>query len=258
MYLEGWIYYCLGRIAELFPKNYISDEWLLWYCRELDSVWTSLSLLWITYWVLGLLLPRSHAVSRPIAQLNDQKIIRTLMRNTLIVMAWGPITAAIPPILPVYTWTKNILPFYGCSLTSLIASLVNYFCVAVFADGWFYYTHRLLHHRKLYRYHRQHHEFIQSHALSGLYCGALEMWLVNNLSVSLPMRLFGLSRTEMMVGSILTALNVIKGHGGLQKHYNLPSWLIADDEHAKHHKEMNVNYGVMYFFDGIHGTYTPE
>lgn len=246
--LETIIYYF---IVSFSPINFEKEN-ILQYSRDLVAVWIALSWMWIVYWGFGLILPSDKSISRPSAKITNKKIILTLLRNTFIVMAWGPVTALIPAVFPVYDWF-NIIP--NCPFSILFASLIKYICIVLFSDGWFYYFHKLFHSSYFYKYHRQHHEFIQSHALSGLYCGALEMFLVNNLSASIPMRLFGLGYIEMLVASVLTSLFILKGHGALQHSYSGPNWLIADWEHAHHHKKMNVNYGTSYIFDRIHGTY---
>lgn len=233
-------------------SNIVSNENLKQYSLNLSSIYISLIAMFGVFWILGLFLSREKAVSRPISKTTHTKVVLNLARNTLIVFAWAPINALVPVIFPVYDWL-NIFP--GCPISNIAASIIKYFCVILFTDAWFYYAHRLMHHPYFYKYHRQHHEFIQPYALAGLYCGAFEMWFCNNLSASLPMRLFGLGGIEMLLLSVLTSLFVIKGHGGIQYLYNGSDSLIADWEHAHHHKKMNVNYGTSYFFDRLHGTY---
>jgi sterol desaturase/sphingolipid hydroxylase (fatty acid hydroxylase superfamily) len=224
------------------------------YFSELYSVQIALASLWITYYITGLILP-DKSIIRPSVNISKSKLYFTLIRNTFIVFGVGIFTAFIPEIIPIYSYF-NVFPDY--LISNIFASLIKYTVFSLFVDAWFYYFHRLLHTKMFYKYHKQHHEYIQSSAISALYCGMVELILVNNLSVGLPMRIFGFSQNEMIFWSIFTALNVAKGHAGLQFTFShLPTWLF-DDEHGVHHEELTCNYGIMYIFDRIHGTYKSD
>lgn len=212
---------------------------------RLAQLYYGLIAFWGTYLSISPLLPRSEAKTRPIAKINKRKVIINLIRNCAVTSLMVPVISLIPQIL----WFPTT--WYGY--------ITKYTLGLILADIWFYYTHRLLHNKNLYRWHSDHHAFIQPYALAGLYCSWLEMILVNQLTLGLPCQLLGFSQTEVIISSILVSLNVMKGHAGLQlyKKYSswLPDWLISSKAHDIHHEKMTSNYGVLYLLDWIHGTY---
>lgn len=203
--------------------------------RALLSCWLAL---WTTYCTVASVLPRAAERFRRGVNLTYKDLYYNMAKNigaTLVVL---PIISYIPSVYPYQGW---------------IAAIIKYILTAIVADLWFYTWHRLMHHPKLYHYHRQHHEYYHPSALGGLYCSTTEMILVNQLSIAVPFQLFNYSQTEMVVASIIVALNVIKGHAGLH-HYGNVGYLNGI-EHELHHEEMTVNYGVMYLVDRVLKTY---
>jgi methylsterol monooxygenase len=119
-----------------------------------------------------------------------------------------------------------------------------------------------MHHRWFYKWHADHHVFIEPYGLAGLYCSSVEMVLVNELSIVIPFQLLGFSFIEATIGPMLIALNVLKGHSVLHKRDDIPDYLpyrlIQSWDHDTHHRLMTCNYGIMYLLDRIHGTYVDS
>lgn len=112
----------------------------------------------------------------------------------------------------------------------------------------FFYTHKLLHHPRLYRYHKVHHEFIEPCASSAMYCHPIEAIFSNQLAVTIGPAILGMSLVEMVVWSTLSAINTIKAHSGLRTNY------FNSRYHDLHHSKRNVNFGFLYLLDILHGT----
>jgi methylsterol monooxygenase len=116
-----------------------------------------------------------------------------------------------------------------------------------------------MHHRFFYKWHADHHAFIQSYAGAGLYCSWVEMIVVNQLTIAIPFQVLNFSLTEIMFISGLIALNVLKGHAALHRRDDVPNWIpriVAQSwDHDVHHKIMVKNFGVLYLLDRVHGTY---
>merc|ERR1712039_1105055 len=138
---------------------------------------------------------------------------------------------------------------------------VAYLCY----DAMFYWTHRLLHHPKLYKHcHKVHHEYHTPIALGCAHHHIIE-GLVQLFNWFIPIGFAGW-------------LN--KGHGGLHEstlfYYNCFRWLETVDAHSGyelpfspfhiapfclgarghdfHHREFNGNYGATIFWDRLCGT----
>lgn len=202
---------------------------------------------WTTYFSLATLLPRNEAITRPIAQIFLSKVIKQLLVNCFISFTMVPFLWYLSPIVSFST--------------SWSSSIVKYLLAIFLADVWFYHVHRLLHHPYFYKWHVDHHAFIQPYALAALYCSVIEMMLLNQLSVAVPMRLLDFTTNELIVSNILLAINSLKGHSGLQlyKDYDeryrwLVDWGIDSEMHDAHHKRMTCNYGATYLLDWAYGT----
>lgn len=118
----------------------------------------------------------------------------------------------------------------------------------------FYWSHRLLHHPKLYgKFHKKHHEYSAPFALAAIYCTPLEM-IVSNLWPFLgvvSVFRFHLFFAYCWVGNAVM---------GTQTHHSGHKWpwmTVLDHQpkfHDLHHKYFNCNYGNVDFFDRLCGT----
>lgn len=196
---------------------------------------------WVTFSLGAYLLPREHAKTRPAAKITDKKVAERVAINCVASAALIPITSFIPELIH--------FPMY--------LSPIKYVTAVVIADLWFYHLHRLFHHPLLYRWHTDHHAFISPHALGALYCSVVEMVLINQLSVSIPMRILDFSPWELLFANVLLALNTLKGHAGIQYYDGYPwlNWIgFTNEVHDEHHRILNRNYGASYVFDWLYGT----
>lgn len=116
----------------------------------------------------------------------------------------------------------------------------------------FYYSHRLLHHRKLYKYvHKQHHEWSAPIAISAIYCHPLEHLLSNVLPPALGITLTGSHLATCWLWFSLIILRTVNDHSG----YHLPGFP-SPEAHDFHHKKFTECYGVLGILDYLHGTDT--
>jgi sterol desaturase/sphingolipid hydroxylase (fatty acid hydroxylase superfamily) len=208
---------------------------------------------WFTYYFIGnLFFPYSKAVVRPMSKLtnkkSDTKLLMNLIFNTIITACTIPIIYYIPQLIDV-------------SIVTPIDYIFRYGSLILISEAWFYYVHRLMHHKWFYYWHKDHHSFIHPHALAGLYCSPVEMILVNQLSISIPFQILGYTYYEVMIFSSLIALNALKGHSGLELYLTEDTvqnkillFLFGNKMHDIHHEYLNYNYGIFYILDPLHGT----
>jgi len=134
-------------------------------------------------------------------------------------------------------------------------------CMILLHDAYFYWTHRLMHHRRLFRwFHRVHH---LSHNPS-----PWASYAFNPLEAIVQAGIFPLSVLLMPVHPLAFALfmlwqitNNVLGHTGYEiyPHWLMKSWLRhilnTPTNHIMHHEKMQANYGLYFnFWDRLMGT----
>lgn len=205
-------------------------------------------LFWSAYGILSTFFPTDEMVTRPVAQITKKKIVNKLLINSLVTASSIPILAYIPQLI--------FLPtiWYGY--------IIKYILFGIIAEIWFYYTHRLMHHKWFYRWHSDHHAFVQSCAIAALYCSPIEMMFVQQLSIAIPYQLLGFSFYEIIMVNTFVAFSLLRGHAGIYFRKDLSPWLpkymLSALDHDIHHRLLTCNFGVLYILDRIHGTYQSE
>ena len=113
----------------------------------------------------------------------------------------------------------------------------------------FYYSHRLLHSRHLYRrIHKRHHEFAAPIAIVAQYCHPVEHLLSNLIPFWLPPYLLDCHIVTCFIFWTAGVMETIVAHSG----YDFFATLSR--VHDKHHETLNVNFGTLGFLDWLHGT----
>mmetsp|Transcript_14728 Transcript_14728/g.46236 ORF Transcript_14728/g.46236 Transcript_14728/m.46236 type:complete len:175 (-) Transcript_14728:21-545(-) len=115
----------------------------------------------------------------------------------------------------------------------------------------FYYSHRLLHWKPLYRFHKVHHAFAAPIALSALYSHPLEAFLSSTVAIIGVGFLVRMHLLHFLVSIVVGWGRTCYGHSG----YAFPA---GDGFHDKHHAINTGNYGVLTILDRLHGTIIPE
>lgn len=122
------------------------------------------------------------------------------------------------------------------------------FCV-VAREILFYYSHRILHYRPLYRrIHKTHHKFTAPVSFASQYAHPIEHLVANTLPIALPPAVLGTHILTMWTFLAWQLLETATVHSG----YDLPGG--AAKRHDRHHERFDVHFGGLPWLDWIHGT----
>lgn len=139
--------------------------------------------------------------------------------------------------------------------------LIHFFWMFMMEDFVFYWTHRLLHHPKLYPHiHKVHHESKSTTSLSAIATHPVEYFLGNSLAssvgmITLPGKVHIISVACFI---IFRVFETIEGHSGYEFPFGTHKFvpMATNSNYHNYHHLINVgNYGsLMVFWDSIFGT----
>jgi Delta7-sterol 5-desaturase len=192
-----------------------------------------------------------------IKQRADAKQIKRELRNALSVLAVGALFSCVVLYLSTLGYTKIYTNF---SEHSPFFAIFGFFMLIFIDDTWFYWCHRLLHHRAIYKYiHFEHHKSVDVNPFTSLSFHFLEPFL---LTLWIFPVAFFLPTYAPVLGlvQIWGLLENIKSHLGYEFYptkFN-KSWLrflTTSTHHNMHHNHFDGNYGIHFrFWDRLLGT----
>jgi Delta7-sterol 5-desaturase len=131
-------------------------------------------------------------------------------------------------------------------------------------DAYFYWSHRLIHHRRLFNLcHRTHHKSVTPTAFAAWAFDPLEAAL-NGLFVPLWLLAVPMHQVGLYIFLGIAVMRTAIGHSGVEL---LPprlaeerwlSWIVTNTHHDAHHTNMNYNFGLYFtWWDRLMGTERP-
>jgi len=159
-------------------------------------------------------------------------------------------------------WSYWSLGWGFAAPTSLIGTALSLIGSLVLFDAWFYWLHRLIHKRPLYRaIHQWHHMTIapvtwsnnSDRLVDNLFLQSY--WLVAHF-------LFPVAPLALLVHKLYDQVTGVVGHSGYEHGGNWcwpPSPLVAVTHHDQHHRFFRCNYATHFtWWDRMMGTLHPQ
>ena len=179
----------------------------------------------------------------------DWHAIKEQLIGTFVVVPLG-----VWVLAPVLAWRGTDVCTHMPDTLHIVVHLV---ALVLACDTQFYWTHRLLHSKLLYRsIHKQHHEYKATNVWASEYFGVIDM-ILNILPGVIPAVLLGSHFSILLMFTVLRKWQTVQSHAG----YNLPWWIdpcnIFDGarRHDFHHSHNMGCYGDWFpFWDQLCGT----
>lgn len=180
----------------------------------------------------------------------DFEQIKEEIKNALLVFLVGALSAGTVLYLNRWGYSKIYTDF---SAQSLWWNVGCFFVMWLIDDTWFYWMHRLLHAKQLYRHvHQVHHYSIDVTPFTSMSFHVLEAFLLSAwfFPAALLMPIYA---PALGVLQLFGLFNNIKSHLGYELY---PAWvnngplrfLVTSTHHNMHHSKFQGNYGLHFRF----------
>ena len=169
-----------------------------------------------------------------------------------VFLIFGPIA---PYTLKYASIEDNGLVYYVFSIVLMI----------ILHDAYFYWSHRLMHHPKLFRFfHKVHHQSTNPSPWAAFSFHPLEAFVEAGI-IGFIVFLIPFHSSAVMIFLVIMTMDNVMGHlgyeifpKGMNRHW-LGKWINTSVNHNMHHKYFHGNYGLYFtFWDRIMGTTRPE
>ncbi|KAJ3281807.1 hypothetical protein HK104_011262 [Borealophlyctis nickersoniae] len=239
------------------PAHLLSNSWTYLvdtYSQESLFVAGTFLIQLVVFWVPGLIYLFLDIYQPPFSQ--RHKIQPTLhiplsqIRECILVVLRNQFLVSVPTQLLSYPMMVHTL--HATKTLPSAAELARDLPVSfVVREILFYYSHRLLHHRSIYRYiHKSHHRFTAPIAISSEYAHPLEHVVSNILPIVAGPTLMRSHLVTLWIWISFTLMETLMVHSG----YDFPGGIAKF--HDFHHEKFTTCYGVTGFLDWVHGTDT--
>ncbi len=131
----------------------------------------------------------------------------------------------------------------------------------VLFDAWFYFAHRALHTKPLYKYHALHHKSVAPTAWSNDSIGLVDTALSQGFYAVIVF-IVPIPPVILLAHRAFDQINGTFGHAGFEyfasKTARYPSPMLCTTYHDQHHAEFRFNYANYFsFWDRVMGTVSP-
>lgn len=215
-------------------------------------------IVFVFFWPLNFLLYLSykfklfqHFLIQPGVAPSEELVYKNMRENII-----SHITAI--PLLSYLLY--DIFDFFNIQIRAPLPSckiIIRDLCVAIFFTDMFgYWTHRMMHHRSVYKYvHKKHHEYKVNVGTASIYAHPLED-LVTNINAVFGNMIMGSHVLVLWLWLSIRLVEAVLAHSGYHfLPYSLSFPFTGGDYHEFHHSHNIGNYGQFFtFWDWIMGT----
>ena len=187
-----------------------------------------------------------------------RQIAREIRWSMIAAIIYGAPTGIIIWGWRHHGWTKITASLTDLPLWYAPVSLLIYLIVQ---DAWFYWSHRAMHSRRLFKLaHAVHHQSRPPTAWTAMSFHPLEAL---SGAIVIPIMVFIVPISLPVLGSVLAIATLmgVTNHMGWEifprrlVHSGLGGWLITATHHERHHEEYRCNFGLYFrFWDRLCGT----
>ena len=205
-----------------------------------------------------------HRQPRFARRLSKREPSAKVIRHEITLSVASAFIYAAPAAYVLELWEMGGTALYSGPVTTLggwaylLASSLFYLLVQ---DAWFYWTHRLMHHKKLFSWtHAGHHKSVQPTPFASFSFDPVEAlsaaWLLPALAMVVPLHV-----GAALALLLLMTVNAVFNHAGWEVFPK--SWvegrfgrvMITATHHNQHHTRFTGNYGLYFrFWDRLMGT----
>ncbi|CAG0895066.1 unnamed protein product [Cyprideis torosa] len=213
----------------------------------------------VVYWIFGLMYTSFDVTLKPetlrkykIQPGTNEPVETSRLLKVVAQVLFNQIVVGFLSVLVFYYCAKWRGISIGPKLPHFEQVLLEMVIFVLVEEVAFYYSHRALHHRSVYKYiHKQHHEWTAPIAVTAIYCHPIEHVLSNLFPPFIGVILVGPHLATVWLWFTLATLNTLNAHCG----YHFP-FLPSPESHDFHHLKFNQCYGVLGVLDRLHGTDT--
>ncbi len=216
------------------------------------------AIVWPIHWALWKREPKKAR------RLSRREPTPATIRNEIQLSTISAFIYALPAAVVIEIWKSDGSALYSALPTTLSGWLYIPLSALIYLfvqDTWFYFTHRVMHHRTLFKYtHEGHHRSVQPTPWASFSFDPIEAissaWLLPVLALVLPLHV-GVALFVLM----LMTVNAVFNHAGWEVYPEswVKGWwgrhIITASHHNLHHTKFKGNYGLYFrFWDKVCGT----
>lgn len=209
----------------------------------------------ILYWIVGTIFLVIEKINNPLSDFKIQKKKGEIggdgkMLEVVLINLRNQLLGVFIAIFMCYVCGNLMRIQIEREAPSFFITIRNVIFCCMCQEVFYYYVHRILHHKYFYKYHKRHHEFKTPICIVSMYASAVEYVTADLFPVAAGVFLMKCHMSAVLLYITLMTITTLNDHSG----YHLP-FLHSNELHDYHHLKFNLNYSVYGFLDYLHGTY---